>query len=226
MILEELSQKNSWFNFIAQESGKPYFLAILEYLNESINNNKIIFPEKSKILNAFKLTPFEKVKVVIIGQDPYHGIGQANGLAFSVNQNVKIPPSLHNIYKELVSDVNIDYPKHGDLSQWTSQGVFLLNAILTVEKEKAASHQKIGWQSFTDAVIQKLSNEHEGLVFLLWGNFAKSKKNLIDTQRHFVLESAHPSPLARGAFMGCRHFSTTNEILKNQSKSIIDWRIN
>jgi uracil-DNA glycosylase len=165
------------------------------------------------------------VKVVIIGQDPYHNPNQAMGLCFSVPRGVRIPASLVNIYKEINRDLGIPIAGHGDLTSWASQGVFLLNAMLTVEQNKAGSHRKIGWQQFTDAVIQKLSDEREGLIFLLWGNFARSKKLLIDEMKHYVMESVHPSPLAGGAFIGCGHFSKTNEILKKQEIEVINWNV-
>lgn len=171
------------------------------------------------------MTPFDQVRVVILGQDPYHGPGQAMGLCFSVPKAIPIPASLKNIYKELHRDVGFSIPQHGDLSNWTTQGVFLLNSILTVEKNNAASHSKIGWQIFTDAVIKILSNERAGLIFLLWGNYARSKKDLIDLSKHTVLEAAHPSPLARDAFNGCRHFSKTNTILKNRGEIPINWSL-
>ena len=177
------------------------------------------------MFNAFNLTPFDHVKVVVIGQDPYHGPGQAMGLSFSVPKGIKVPPSLKNIYKELANDVGIEVPDHGDLTYWARQGVFLLNAILTVEHKSPGSHKKVGWQKFTNAVIQKLSDEKEGLVFLLWGRFARSKVEIIDELKHYVLESAHPSPLAGDAFMGNHHFSKTNELLLRQGEKAIDWQV-
>ena len=177
------------------------------------------------IFNAFNLTPLDKTKVVIIGQDPYHRQGQAMGLSFSVPKGVTVPPSLKNIYKEINQDLNIPPAQHGDLTHWASQGVLLLNAILTVQAGNAGSHAKIGWQQFTDGVIRSLSDHKEGLIFLLWGNFAKSKASLIDESKHHVLKAAHPSPLARNAFSGCAHFSKTNEILRKQGQKEIDWRV-
>jgi uracil-DNA glycosylase len=177
------------------------------------------------IFNAFEQTPFAAVKVVILGQDPYHNPGEAMGLSFSVPRGIRIPPSLLNIYKELQTDLGIPVANHGDLSQWAKQGVLLLNAMLTVRAGQPASHQQIGWQDFTDAVIRKLSDEREGLIFMLWGNFAKTKKALIDTQKHHVLEAAHPSPLAKGAFFGCKHFSKANVLLEQSGQSGIDWRV-
>jgi uracil-DNA glycosylase len=184
-----------------------------------------VYPPGSLIFNAFNLTPFDKLKVVIIGQDPYHGAGQAHGLCFSVPQGIKQPPSLLNIFKELKSDLGIEPPSHGNLEKWAKQGVLLLNASLTVNEGEANSHAQCGWQTFTDAVIKKISDEKSGVVFLLWGNFARAKKSLIDTSKHFVLEAAHPSPLSGGAFFGSRHFSKTNELLKQQGKEPIDWSL-
>lgn len=186
---------------------------------------KTIYPPGKLIFNAFNTTPFHDVKVVIIGQDPYHQPGQAMGLSFSVPDGVRIPASLRNIYKELKSDVHVEIQTHGNLTAWALQGVFMLNAMLTVEHGNAGSHRKIGWQSFTDAVIRKLSDEREGLIFMLWGNFAKSKKPLIDELKHHVLEAVHPSPLAGGAFLGCRHFSKTNDLLDKQGLTPIDWTL-
>jgi uracil-DNA glycosylase len=184
-----------------------------------------VYPAGGLIFNAFDTTPFQDVKVVILGQDPYHNPGEAMGLSFSVPQGIKTPPSLQNIYKEINADLALSIPTHGDLTSWAEQGVFLLNAILTVEKNLPASHQKIGWQFFTDAIIKKLSTERAGIVFMLWGNFAKKKKELIDTSKHLVLEAAHPSPLAGGAFFGCKHFSQANDYLKKNGAKTIDWSI-
>ncbi|MEO6759323.1 MAG: uracil-DNA glycosylase [Saprospiraceae bacterium] len=215
----------SWKAVLAEEFEKPYFAVIKEYLVQARQSGKTVFPPGPLIFNAFNQTPFEAVKVVIIGQDPYHNPGEAMGLSFSVPQGVRIPPSLANIYKELHSDLGVPIPKHGDLTHWAQQGVLLLNAILTVEARQAASHQKIGWQTFTDAVIRHLSEQRTGLVFLLWGKFAQSKKALIDETKHTVLEAAHPSPLARDAFSGNRHFSKTNEILQQEGLEPIDWEL-
>ena len=177
------------------------------------------------IFKAFELTPVSNVKVVLLGQDPYHGPGQAMGLSFSVPENIPAPPSLKNIFKEIQDDLGITMSGYPNLENWARQGVLLLNAVLTVRASEAASHGNIGWKEFTDAVIRYLSENTEGLVFLLWGNFARSKKTLIDTSRHYVLEAAHPSPLARGAFFGCRHFSKTNEILVSEGRTPIDWQL-
>ena len=215
----------SWKKELLEEFEKPYFLQIVEFLKREKAQNKIIYPPGSQIFNAFNTTPFDQVKVIILGQDPYHGVGQAMGLSFSVSKNVAIPASLKNIYKEIQSDIGLPIPLHGDLTGWAKQGVFLLNAMLTVEASLASSHKNIGWQSFTDAVIQRLSTEKTGLVFLLWGNFAKAKKELIDTNKHLVLEAAHPSPLAGGAFFGCKHFSKTNEYLEKNGQISINWGV-
>jgi uracil-DNA glycosylase len=189
-------------------------------------SGKTIYPPGSLIFNAFNSTPFDKVKVVILGQDPYHGDGQAHGLCFSVQYGVKPPPSLVNIYKELKSDVGFEIPAHGNLQKWTEQGVFLLNAMLTVEANQPASHQKKGWEEFTNAVIQKLSKERSGLIFMLWGNFAQQKAVLIDETKHTILKAAHPSPFsAYNGFFGCKHFSKTNEILKAKGEEEIDWQV-
>lgn len=217
--------EDSWYDVLESEFRKPYYLEIENFLKSEHKNGKVIYPPKSQIFNAFNTTPFKNVKVVILGQDPYHGAGQAMGLSFSVPEDVRIPASLKNVYKELVADIAFTMPNHGDLSGWASQGVFLLNAMLTVEHSKAGSHRKIGWQKFTDTVIQKLSSYREGLIFMLWGNFAKKKRNLIDDSRHTILESAHPSPLARNAFSGSRHFSKANEILISQNQTPITWQI-
>ncbi|EAK0118021.1 uracil-DNA glycosylase, partial [Campylobacter coli] len=174
---------------------------------------------------AFNLCPLKEIKIIILGQDPYHQPNQAMGLSFSVPKNVKIPPSLNNVFKELQNDLNITPAKSGDLSSWAKQGVLLLNSILSVEAGKPASHSSWGWQEFSDAVISKLSLEKSGLIFILWGNYAKSKKALIDTKKHFILEAAHPSPLARTGFLGCKHFSKANEILKNLGKKPINWQL-
>ncbi|NLD20963.1 MAG: uracil-DNA glycosylase [Bacteroidales bacterium] len=217
--------EQSWKEVLQSEFDKPYFRAISSRLHSELNAGNIIYPPGTKIFNAFELTPFNKVKVVILGQDPYHGPGQAEGLSFSVPQGIKPPPSLLNIYKELSSDLGVSINKDGSLIAWAKQGVFLLNAILTVRASEATSHSDIGWQIFTDAVIKALSDGRDGIIFLLWGNYARSKKALIDCNRHYVLEAAHPSPLARGAFFGCKHFSKTNEILISNGQGPIDWTL-
>ena len=216
--------EGSWKKALANEFERPYFQTIATFLKTELSAGKTIYPPGPLIFNAFDTTPFDKVKVVILGQDPYHNPNEAMGLSFSVPKSVRVPPSLKNIYKEINADLGLPIPPHGDLTPWAKQGVFLLNAMLTVGTV-AASHQQIGWQFFTDAVIQKLSAERQDLVFMLWGNFAKRKKELIDTDKHLVLESAHPSPLAGNAFAGCKHFSKANYHLKLNGLTEIDWRI-
>lgn len=225
IILENVKIEKSWKEALKDEFLSPYF----ENLKAKLIISKkyvTVFPPSNLIFNAFNLTPFDKVKVVILGQDPYHGDNQAMGLSFSVPKGVKIPPSLINIYKEIYDDLGISEPNSGDLTYWAKQGVLLLNASLSVEKGKPNSHKDFGWHLFSDAVIKKISDEKNGVIFLLWGNFAKNKANLIDQNRHFILTAPHPSPLARGAFFGCKHFSKTNEILKKLGKSPIDWDLN
>jgi uracil-DNA glycosylase len=217
--------EESWKEALMEEFQKPYFSEIKSFLVKAKKEGKTIYPPGPLIFNAFNTTPLDKVKVVILGQDPYHGPGQAMGLSFSVPKNVAIPASLKNIYKEINRELGIEIPRHGDLTSWAKQGVFLLNAMLTVEARQAGAHKKIGWQTFTDAVIKTISDRCEGVVFLLWGNFAKNKKVLIDEMKHYVLESVHPSPLAGNDFQGCSHFSKTNELLKKQGKKTIDWAI-
>jgi uracil-DNA glycosylase len=215
----------SWKAALQAEFDKPYFAEAAGYVKSEIAAGHTVYPPGQLIFNAFNKTPFDKVKVVILGQDPYHGYGQAHGLCFSVPQGVKPPPSLINIFREIEDDLGIAPPMHGCLELWAEQGVFLLNAILTVRANTPTSHSSIGWQTFTDAVISKISDEKSGVVFLLWGNFARAKRALIDTGRHHVLEAAHPSPLARGGFNGCRHFSKANALLQQQGLSPIDWRL-
>ena len=217
--------EESWKRALEPEFEKDYFKSLARWLHAEKRAGKTIYPPGPLIFNAFNLTPLDKVKVVIIGQDPYHGPLQAEGLSFSVPHGVNIPPSLVNIYKEIESDLGVRLHKDGSLKGWAAQGVFLLNAVLTVEAGKPTSHSRIGWTQFTDAVIRTLSDRRRGIVFLLWGNFARSKKDLIDTSRHTVLEAAHPSPLARGAFFGCKHFSKTNQILISQGLEPIDWTL-
>ncbi|MBL7806994.1 MAG: uracil-DNA glycosylase [Saprospiraceae bacterium] len=217
--------EEGWKQALAPEFQQPYFAEIKAFLLAEKQAGKTIYPPGPLIFNAFNKTPFEKVKVVILGQDPYHNPGEAMGLCFSVPLGIKTPPSLINIYKEIKNSLGIDPPAHGDLSSWTNQGVLLLNAMLTVEARKPASHQKIGWQTFTDAVIRTISEQKNGVVFMLWGNFARSKKMLIDASRHYVLEAAHPSPLAGNAFQGCGHFTRANEILVKDNKAPINWAL-
>ena len=223
--MAEVRIEESWKKVLEEEFKKPYFREIKQFLTTEKKAGKIIYPPGKLIFNAFDQTPFDEVSVVIIGQDPYHGPGQAMGMCFSVPPGVNPPPSLKNIFKEINLDLGLPIPNHGDLSAWAKQGVFLLNAMLTVEKSNAGSHSKIGWQIFTDAVIRVLSDQKKGLVFLLWGKFAQGKIDLIDQLKHFVLTSAHPSPFTGNAFFNNHHFSKTNEILVSQGKEEIDWRI-
>lgn len=225
MADREVQIEASWKKELVDEFSKAYFENIRSSLKTARAEGSVSYPPNSLIFNAFNTTPFDKVKVVILGQDPYHQPGQAMGLSFSVPRNTAIPASLRNIYAELKRDLNITPPSHGDLSYWAEQGVFLLNAILTVEAGQAASHKNIGWEQFTDKVISVLSEHRSGLIFLLWGNFAKSKKHLIDETKHHVLEAVHPSPLAGGKFIGCGHFSKVNELLYKNQQTAIDWQI-
>ena len=217
----------SWKEALKNEFSKPYFLEIVTFLKIEKNNGKTIYPPGPLIFNAFNQTPFDKVKVVILGQDPYHNPGQAHGLSFSVPNGIKPPPSLVNIYKEIQKDVDIPMPAgYGNLTKWAEQGVLLLNAILTVRANEPASHAKNGWMNFTDAVITKISDEKKGVIFLLWGKFAHEKQLLIDETKHFVLKAAHPSPFsADKGFFGCKHFSKTNELLTNQGLTPINWKL-
>lgn len=217
--------EQSWKNALAGEFDKPYFATLVRFLHHEKSAGKRIYPPGGQIFNAFELTPVDKLKVVILGQDPYHGPGQAHGLSFSVPEGIPAPPSLKNIFKEIETDLGIRMSGYPNLEKWARQGVLLLNAVLTVQAGAAASHSKIGWQEFTDAVIRYISDNSDGVVFMLWGNFARGKRELIDLSRHHVLEAAHPSPLARGAFFGCRHFSQTNNILVSQGKTPIDWQL-
>ena len=221
----EVKIEQSWKDALAGEFDKPYFASLVRFLHHEKEAGKRIYPPGSQIFKAFELTPVSKLKVVILGQDPYHGPGQAHGLSFSVPEGVTAPPSLKNIFKEIESDLGIKMSGYPNLEKWASQGVLLLNAVLTVQAGAAASHSKIGWEEFTDAVIRYISDKCEGVVFLLWGNFARGKSALIDRSRHHVLEAAHPSPLARGAFFGCRHFSQANALLTSQGKEPVDWKL-
>lgn len=217
--------QEQWKEILKEEFEKEYFVNLTKFLHQEKQTGKTIYPPGALIFNAFELTPFNDVKVVILGQDPYHGPNQAHGLSFSVPNGVTAPPSLKNIYKEIEEDLSIKLNKNGNLESWAKQGVFLLNAVLTVRAAEPTSHSKIGWNEFTDAVIKALSDKREGIVFLLWGNYARTKKELINHSKHFVLEAAHPSPLARGAFFGCRHFSKCNQILTSLGKTPIDWSL-
>jgi len=216
---------NSWKDMLEDEFNASYFQQLKLFL-QSEKQNYTIYPPGNLIFNAFNTTPFDKVKVVIIGQDPYHGPGQAHGLCFSVPKGIKPPPSLVNIFKEIKSDLGLPVPNHGNLQRWAEQGVLLLNATLTVRASTAGSHQRKGWEQFTDAAIQKLSEKRNKLVFMLWGNYAQQKQKLIDTQKHLVLTSAHPSPLsAHNGFFNCKHFSTANQYLEKHGQQPIDWRV-
>lgn len=225
MMVNDVQIEAGWKAVLAKEFAKPYFNQIKQSLLVDRSAGKVIFPPGPLIFNAFNSTPFEKVKVVILGQDPYHQPNQAMGLSFSVPKGVRIPASLVNIYKELHADLGIQVPSHGDLSAWATQGVFLLNAFLTVRQGEPGAHQRIGWHLFTDAVISSLSKNRENLVFMLWGNFARSKKVLVDEQKHLVLEAVHPSPLAGNKFAGCRHFSKANNYLLAKEQLPINWEI-
>ena len=217
--------EESWKILLSDEFNKDYFTELKQFLLEE-KKQHTIYPRGSDIFNAFNFTPFEKIKVVILGQDPYHGNGQAHGLSFSVPDGVKKPPSLKNIFKELAEDLQIPIPETGNLTSWAKQGVLLLNATLTVRSKKAGSHQKKGWEKFTDAIIQKISTEKEGVIFLLWGRFAQDKVKLIDKNKHQILTAPHPSPFsAYSGFFGCKHFSKTNAILKEQGLIEINWTI-
>lgn len=216
-----------WFEVLKDEFEKPYMKSLKDFLQQEKQAGFTIFPKGSDIFNAFKHTPFEKVKVVILGQDPYHGVGQAHGLSFSVQKGIVPPPSLKNIYKELADEFpDFKIPSHGELTSWADQGVMLLNATLTVRAHTAGSHQNKGWEQFTDKVIAELSAKRSGLVFILWGNYAKQKESLIDQNKHFIIKSAHPSPFsAYNGFFGSKPFSKTNDILKKEGKEPINWQI-
>lgn len=214
---------NDWDEYLNKEYQKTYFKELLEFVNQEYNS-KNIFPPKNEIFNAFRHTPYKNVKVVILGQDPYHGLNQAQGLSFSVRNGVPKPPSLQNIFKELKSDLNIEIPKTSSLLPWADQGVLLLNSVLTVEENKAASHKGKGWEIFTDQVISLLNEKKDPIVFILWGGYARAKKKLITNSNHFIVESAHPSPLsAYNGFFGSKPFSKTNAYLESREIKVIDW---
>jgi uracil-DNA glycosylase len=217
--------ETSWKAALQAEFKKDYFIGLKSFLIEEKRKYRV-FPKGPLIFNAFNHTPFDRVKVVLLGQDPYHGYGQAHGLCFSVPDGVPPPPSLVNIFKELKSDLGVAAPVNGDLTRWADQGILLLNATLTVREGQAGSHQNHGWENFTDAAIMHLSAHRNGLIFILWGNYAMAKKSLIDTSRHHILTSVHPSPLsAHRGFFGCRHFSQVNSLLLNQGAAEIDWKL-
>jgi uracil-DNA glycosylase len=217
----------SWSDILAEEKQKDYFKDTLAYVAQKRSQGVTVYPPQELVFNAFKITPFDQVKAVILGQDPYHGPNQAHGLCFSVLPGIKSPPSLMNMYKELADSIaEFEIPSHGFLQPWAEQGVLLLNTVLTVEQGQAHSHKHLGWETFTDKVVQGLSDEGEGIVFLLWGSHAQKKGRTIDSSKHFVLKAPHPSPLsAHRGFFGCKHFTKTNEILIEQGKEPINWQI-
>ncbi|MDX2250471.1 MAG: uracil-DNA glycosylase [Bacteroidia bacterium] len=223
---ESVQIETGWKKVLYEEFAQPYFLELKAFLQAEKQSGQIIYPQGKEIFNAFNKTPFDKVKVVILGQDPYHGPGQAHGLSFSVPVGIAPPPSLKNIYKELQTDVGIVIPHHGNLESWAEQGVLLLNAVLTVRATLANSHKGKGWEKFTTAAVKALNDQKEGLVFLLWGRPAQEKGSVIDPSRHYILKSVHPSPLsAHTGFFGCRHFSQTNEILAKRGLTPINWQV-
>ena len=225
MEIKKPDIESSWYEVLKQEFEEPYFYEIKSFLIQE-KRQYIVYPPSQLIFNAFNLTPFDKVKVVILGQDPYHNVGQAHGLAFSVPNGIMPPPSLKNIFKELQSDIGMPIPTNGNLESWAREGVLLLNSCLTVRANNPASHQGVGWQRFTDAAINALSEKKEHIVFLLWGNYAIAKEKLIDTRKHLVLKTVHPSPLsANRGFFGCRHFSQTNTYLSSNGISPIKWDV-
>lgn len=216
---------NHWDKVLDHEYHEEYFKKIVAFINQAYKEREI-FPPKSRILRALSLTDYDDVRVVILGQDPYHGVGEANGLAFAVSDGVKLPPSLRNIYKELYNDLGIEPASVGNLECWAKEGVLLLNAVLTVEKDKPASHKALGWENFTDAIIKSLNDKDTPVVFILWGNFARSKKSLITNPKHYIIESTHPSPFsANYGFFGSKPFSKTNEFLKKNHLKEIDWHV-
>lgn len=222
-MFEEIPIHSSWKRILNDELKKKYFVELMRFVREAYKS-KLIYPDAPSIFKAFEACSYEAVRVVIIGQDPYHGPGQANGLCFSVNNGVKLPPSLKNIFKEIESDLSIPIPESGNLERWAQQGILMLNATLTVEANTPGSHQKKGWEQFTDAVIQKLSDDKEKLVFILWGAYAQKKGQIIDTHKHLILQSPHPSPFsAYNGFFGNKHFSKTNTYLKSIDEKEIEW---
>ena len=216
---------NDWDNLLKEEYNKEYFKKLLEFVKEEYKS-KTIYPKQNEVFNAFRYTDFKNLKVVILGQDPYHGPNQAEGLSFSVKDEVLKPPSLQNIFKELESDLGIQFPKHNSLKPWAKQGVLLLNAVLTVEEHKPTSHKEKGWETFTDDIIKIVNKKEEPVVFILWGSYARAKKELITNPKHLIIESAHPSPFsARNGFFGSRPFSRTNDFLRKNNIKEIDWRV-
>lgn len=222
-----MTVQSSWTQVIGVEKEQPYFQKIMEFVQQERDSGKVVYPPQNEVFNAFKLTEFDDVKVVILGQDPYHGPNQAHGLCFSVLPGIKTPPSLVNIYKELQTDIEgFSIPQHGFLENWAKQGVLLLNTVLTVEGGKAHSHAKCGWETFTDKVVAAINEQKQGVVFLLWGAHAQKKGAMIDTSKHHVLKAPHPSPLsAHRGFLGCRHFSQTNTLLQQQGLPSINWQV-
>ncbi|RLU01728.1 MAG: uracil-DNA glycosylase [Ketobacter sp.] len=226
MSPEQVKMEPSWKQHLLPQFQADYMQQLRQFLVQQKKAGKVIYPKGDEYFNAFNLTPFDQVKVVIIGQDPYHGPGQAHGLCFSVQQGVAFPPSLQNIFKEIHADLGLPIPKNGCLTHWAEQGVLLLNAVLTVEQSKAAAHQGKGWELFTDAAIKELNDQREGIVFLLWGSYAQKKGQIIDPKKHCVLKAPHPSPLsAHRGFFGCKHFSKANQYLESIGKSPIDWSV-
>jgi uracil-DNA glycosylase len=223
----DIQLEESWLNLLRPQFEQEYMLSLRKFLMTRKQHRAVIYPPGPQIFNALNSTPFDQVRVVILGQDPYHGPGQAHGLCFSVMPGVKTPPSLANIYREIQSDLGIDMPHHGCLQSWSEQGVLLLNAVLTVERGQAGSHQGKGWETFTDEVVRLLNDKTQGLVFMLWGSYAMKKGSMIDRKRHLVLTAPHPSPLsAHRGFLGCKHFSAANDYLEKQQKQPIDWSVN
>ncbi|MFS1919142.1 uracil-DNA glycosylase [Vibrio lentus] len=222
-----MSAPKTWESIINDEREKAYFQSVLAFVEQQRNSGKTVYPPQEQVFSAFDMTPFESVRVVILGQDPYHGANQAHGLAFSVLPGVKIPPSLRNMYKELAQDIEgFETPSHGYLDTWASQGVLMLNTVLTVEEAKAHSHAKCGWETFTDTIIAELNQRSEPIIFLLWGAHAQKKGQAIDAEKHHVLVAPHPSPLsARRGFFGCQHFSMTNKLLSSINQQPIDWTL-
>ncbi len=226
MVNIEFKIEDTWLKVLNNEFKQDYFIKLKQFLNDEKLKNKKIYPPENLIFNAFNKTPFNKVKVVILGQDPYHGAGQAHGLCFSVPNGIKIPPSLRNIYKELNTDVGFAIPTSGNLEKWAAQGILLINSTLTVRDSEAGSHQKKGWEMFTDNVIKTISDKKENIVFILWGNYAKSKESLIDKEKHFIIKSVHPSPLsASRGFFGSKPFSKINSYLQSKGFDCIDWSL-
>ncbi len=224
--MRTIKLQESWLSRLQDQFDQQYMLKLREFLLTRKQHRAVIYPPGPQIFNALNSTPFEQVRVVILGQDPYHGPGQAHGLCFSVLPGVRIPPSLANIYREIQSDLGIVPPSHGNLQSWADQGVLLLNAVLTVERGQAGSHQGKGWEVFTDAVVQSLTDGREGLVFMLWGSYAQKKGAVIDRRKHLVLKAPHPSPLsAHRGFFGCKHFSRANEYLRQHQHAPIDWSL-